>query len=69
MQVDYPILVGKDAERENIANAYGGVQFLPETLYLDRNGKIVNKMFGLVSRSEIEDNIRKAIGQNPPSGE
>ena len=69
MQVDYPILVGKDAERENIANAYGGVQFLPETLYLDRNGKIVNKMFGLVSRSEIEDNIRKAIGPNPPSGE
>ncbi len=69
MHVDYPILVGNDADRENIANAYGGVQYLPESLYLDRDGKIVNKMFGLVSRGEIEDNVKKALGSNPPSGE
>ncbi len=69
MHVDYPILVGKDADRENIANAYGGVQFLPETLYLDRDGKILNKMFGLISRSEIEDNVKRAVGTTPASGE
>ena len=70
MHVDYPILVGKDDERESIANAYGGVQFLPETLYLDRDGKILNKMFGLVNRSEIEDNIKKAMASgNASSGE
>jgi cytochrome c biogenesis protein CcmG/thiol:disulfide interchange protein DsbE len=69
MHVDYPILVGKDADREKVADQYGGVQFLPESLYLDRDGKIVNKMFGLVSRSEIEDNVKKALGSNPASGE
>jgi thiol-disulfide isomerase/thioredoxin len=67
MHVDYPILVGKDDQRESIANAYGGVQFLPETLYLDRDGKILNKMFGLVNRSEIEDNIKKAMASGSAS--
>ncbi len=69
MHVDYPILVGKEDQRENIANQYGGVQFLPESLYLDRDGKIINKMFGLVSRSEIEDNVKKAMGVSSSSGE
>jgi len=61
MHVDYPILIGKDAEREKIADAYGGVQFLPETLYLDRDGHVLDKMFGLKGRGEIEDNVKKAL--------
>jgi thiol-disulfide isomerase/thioredoxin len=67
MHVDYPILVGKDDERESIANAYGGVEFLPETFYLDRDGKILDKTFGLVKRSEIKDNIKKALASGSAS--
>jgi thiol-disulfide isomerase/thioredoxin len=61
MNVNYPILIGK----ESVGEAYGGVQFLPETFYLDRNGKIVDKSFGLKGRGEIEDDIKKILG--PPA--
>jgi thiol-disulfide isomerase/thioredoxin len=59
MNVNYPILIGK----ESVGDAYGGVQFLPETFYIDRNGKVVDKAFGLKGRSEIEDDIKKIVGQ------
>ena len=60
MNVNYPILIGKEA----VGDAYGGVQFLPETFYIDRNGKVVDKGFGLKSRSEIEDDVKKILGQS-----
>lgn len=57
--VNYPILVGK----EEVGNAYGGVQFLPATFYIGRDGKVVDKVFGLKGRHEIEDSIKKALAQ------
>lgn len=57
MKVNYPILIGK----ESVGDAYGGVQFLPETFYIDRNGKIVDKAFGLKGRGEIEEDIKKIL--------
>ncbi len=58
MGVDYPILLGK----ESVGDAYGGVQFLPSTFFIDRSGKITDHIFGLKSRSEIEDEIKQALG-------
>jgi len=58
MNVNYPILIGKDS----VGDAYGGVQFLPETFYIDREGKVVDKAFGLKGRDEIEDAIKKILG-------
>ncbi|MCI0403383.1 MAG: TlpA family protein disulfide reductase [Acidobacteria bacterium] len=55
---DYTILLGTEA----VGDAYGGVQFLPATFYIDREGKVVDRVFGLVSRSEIEDNIKRSLG-------
>jgi peroxiredoxin len=60
MRVNYPIVVGK----EEVGAKYGGVQFLPSTFYIDRDGKIIDHVFGLVSRSEIETSIQKALGQS-----
>jgi peroxiredoxin len=60
MKVNYPILVGKDS----VGDDYGGVQFLPETFYIDRNGKVVDKSFGLKGRGEIEDDIKRIIASN-----
>lgn len=59
MGVNYPILIGKEA----MANAYGGVQFLPATFYIGRDGKVVDKVFGLKGKAEIEDDIKKALAQ------
>jgi peroxiredoxin len=57
MGVNYPVLLGKEA----VGDAYGGVQFLPESFYIDRNGKVLDKAFGLKGRGEIEDGIKKII--------
>ena len=59
MGVNYPILIGKEA----VGDAYGGVQFLPDTIYIGRDGKVVEKVFGLKGKGEIESNIRKALAQ------
>lgn len=58
MNLNYTVLLG----RESTAEAYGGVQMLPTTFYIDRNGKIIDRVFGLVSRKEIEENAVKALG-------
>jgi len=56
--VNYPILLGKEA----VGDAYGGVQFLPETFYINRDGKLVDRAFGLRGRGEIEGNVKKILG-------
>ncbi|HYA26086.1 MAG TPA: TlpA disulfide reductase family protein [Terriglobales bacterium] len=60
MGVNYPVLIGKEA----VGDAYGGVQFLPESFYIDRNGKVLDKAFGLKGRGEIEVNIKKIIASS-----
>ena len=57
MSVNYPIVIGK----EEVGTQYGGVQYLPSTFYISRDGKVMDRVFGLVSRSEIEANIQKAL--------
>jgi len=56
--VTYPIAVAT----EPVAEAYGGMQFLPFTLYIDREGRVVDRKFGLKSREEIENEIKLALG-------
>jgi peroxiredoxin len=58
MGVNYPIVIGKEA----VGDQYGGIPYLPSTFYIDRDGKVIQRVFGLVSRSEIETNIQKAMG-------
>ena len=60
MGVDYTIVIGK----EGVGSAYGGVQFLPETFYIGRDGKVISSAFGLKGRGEIEDNVKKALASN-----
>jgi peroxiredoxin len=59
MKIDYPVLLGND----HIADAYGGVEALPTTFYIGRDGKIVARVFGLAAHHEVEENIRAALKQ------
>ena len=59
MGVNYTMVLGND----KVADAYGGVDALPTTFYIGRDGKIVSRVFGLVSHGEVEDNIRAALKQ------
>jgi cytochrome c biogenesis protein CcmG/thiol:disulfide interchange protein DsbE len=66
MGVNYPVLLGKEA----VGEAYGGVPALPESFFIGRDGKIVDKIMGLRSKGDIEDSIRKALNTravDPPA--
>jgi thiol-disulfide isomerase/thioredoxin len=61
--VTYPILLtdGK------VQKAYGGVDVLPMSFYVDRNGVVVEETAGLGPKDEIEAHIKKAIASGAGS--
>jgi peroxiredoxin len=61
--INYPVLLGKEA----VAGAYGGIDYLPTTFYIDRNGVVLNRVFGQPGRQEIEQNIKLALASKPHS--
>jgi thiol-disulfide isomerase/thioredoxin len=65
MGVNYPILIGKEA----VGDAYGGVPALPESFFIGRDGKVVDKIIGLKGKSEIEDSIKKALSTQSASSQ
>ena len=60
--VNYPILLGK----EEVGQNYGGVGVLPTTFFIDRDGKMVAREFGLQSRSVFVDHIKEALNNGQP---
>lgn len=64
MGMNYPILLGK----ESVGDAYGGIPYLPESFFIGRDGKIVDKIMGIDSRSVIEDGIKKVLKTQAASG-
>lgn len=61
MGVNYPVLIGKEA----VGDAYGGVPALPESFFIGRDGKIVDKIIGLKGKSDIEDAVKKTLNTQP----
>ncbi len=55
--VKYPILMGDSA----VDKAYGGIDFLPQTFYVDKAGKVVETTAGGRPKDEIEADIQKAL--------
>ena len=52
-KINYRILLGNDS----VGTLYGGVDSLPTTFVIDREGKIAATHIGLVSKSDYEDEI------------
>jgi thiol-disulfide isomerase/thioredoxin len=61
--VTYPILLtdGK------VQTAYGGLDYLPMSFYVDKSGVIVEETAGLGSKDEIEAHIKKMIASGAPA--
>jgi peroxiredoxin len=57
--VNYPILIGNN----EVADLYGGLRFLPQTLFIDREGNIVKSMYGIKSKDEFEHSIKEFVGE------
>ncbi len=54
---NYPVAVGDDA----ISNRYGGVDGLPTTFIIDRQGTIRNRFEGFTERAVFEREIKKLL--------
>jgi len=55
--INYPVVFGV----EKVADEYGGIDYLPTTFYIDRNGVVLDRVYGQPERDEIEQKIKRAI--------
>jgi peroxiredoxin len=55
--VNYLILV----HGQSIADRYGGIQYLPQTFFIDRTGKIVNVTRGIHDKEALEADIQAIV--------
>jgi cytochrome c biogenesis protein CcmG/thiol:disulfide interchange protein DsbE len=58
MRIPYPVLI----DGASLSKDYGGLDSLPASFFVDRNGKVVAVLLGLTSKDEIEGKIRMALG-------
>ena len=58
--VSYPILMPDKSEA--ISRAYGGIDYTPETFYVDKTGKVTAISLGAPSKDQMEALIQQAIG-------
>jgi cytochrome c biogenesis protein CcmG/thiol:disulfide interchange protein DsbE len=56
-KVPYPVLINGDS----LSQAYGGLDSMPTSFFIDRKGTVVNAEMGLTSEADIEGNIKKAL--------
>jgi cytochrome c biogenesis protein CcmG/thiol:disulfide interchange protein DsbE len=63
MNVNYRVVIGNDST----AQAYGGIDALPTTFLIDRDGKIAATHVGLTGRKELENGVEHLLGINTTS--
>jgi len=59
-RVNYRVLMGND----EVAMLYGGVDSLPTTFLIDREGRIASVHVGLVSRADYENDITMLLAED-----
>ena len=60
MKMNYPILLGDD----NVSTAYGGLDSLPTTLLIDRQGKVASVHVGVsMGKDEFKNAIEKLLAE------
>jgi cytochrome c biogenesis protein CcmG/thiol:disulfide interchange protein DsbE len=57
LKIPYPVLI----DGGSLSNQYGGLDSLPTSFFVDRNGVVVSSQLGLTSKDEIEGKIKKAL--------
>jgi thiol-disulfide isomerase/thioredoxin len=57
--VTYPILLGNN----DVADAYGGARFLPQTFFIGPDGRVLHAMYGITTKEAFEAEIKKALAR------
>lgn len=55
--VHYPILIGDSS----VADIYGGVRFMPQSFFIDREGTITKTSLGLTDKHDLEEGLKKLL--------
>jgi peroxiredoxin len=55
--VAYTILLGN----QSVGDAYGGLRFLPETFFIDREGRIIKNTYGIRKQADLEEEIKNLL--------
>jgi cytochrome c biogenesis protein CcmG/thiol:disulfide interchange protein DsbE len=58
-KMPYPVLMNGDS----IAKQYGGLDAMPTTFWVDRTGKVVASQMGITSKDDMEEKIKKVLGE------
>ncbi len=45
-----------------LSSSWGGLDAMPTSFYIDRDGKVVAAQMGITSKDDMESYIRKALG-------
>ena len=56
--MQYPVLINGDS----LASTYGGLDAMPTSVYVNRDGKVVAVQLGITSKEDMVANINKALG-------
>ena len=60
-KINYRVLLGDDP----VSNLYGGVESLPTTFMIDRDGRVASVHIGLVGKSEYQNEIDHLVSGGP----
>ena len=58
-KLNYPIVIGN----QELARRYGGVESMPVSILIDRNGRIADTHSGMVEKDSWETEIQKLLGE------
>jgi peroxiredoxin len=58
--VKYQVVLGNST----VANEYGGVRFMPQSFFIDQNGKIAKTTTGLTDEKDLEDGVKSLLQGN-----
>jgi thiol-disulfide isomerase/thioredoxin len=57
IKISYPVVIGDG----QLADAYGGIEAIPTTFFIDKNGNIIEKHLGYMSKAQFEGMIKKLL--------
>ncbi len=64
--INYPVALADG----QLAQAFGGIEYLPTSFLIDRAGRIVSRHVGYMSKSELEAQLKPLLDEpNPTAGQ
>jgi thiol-disulfide isomerase/thioredoxin len=54
---NYPIVLGN----EDVVNAYGGIEAIPTSIFIDKKGLIVDKQVGMLTKEAFEQKLKSLL--------